>query len=161
LRLPLLPLFFIVLPLAEIAGFVVVGSEIGVLATIALIIATTILGSILLRVQGLGAIARMKAAMETGASPGRDMVHGAMIMLAGILLILPGFITDTLGILLFIPAVREAAWRFLSSRITVTTAGTSYSPRSSRTIDLGDDDFSRHGPDQPEPPARPTITHDR
>lgn len=163
MRLPLLPLLFLVLPLAEIAGFVVVGSEIGVLATIGLIIGTTVLGAILLRVQGLGAMTRMRAALETGASPGRDMVHAAMIMLAGILLILPGFITDAFGILLFIPQVREFAWRFLSSRVTVHSAATGarYSTRSSRTIDLDDDDFSRHEPDFRDPPSRPRIPDDR
>src|SRR5690606_6081194 len=150
-------------PLAEIAGFVVVGSEIGVLATIALILATTVLGAVLLRIQGLGAMDKMKDALRSGVSPGRDMVHAVMIMLAGILLILPGFITDAFGILLFIPPVREAVWRFLSSRIVVVDAAGGYtggfSRRSSQTIDLDEDDYRRDD-DHRDPPSRPRLPND-
>ena len=164
MRLPFLPLIFLVLPLAEIAGFVIVGSEVGVLATIGLILATTVLGAILLRIQGLGAMSRMREAMQTGVSPGRDMVHAVMIMLAGILLILPGFITDTLGILLFIPPVREAVWRFISSRIVVveTASGfaSAYTRRSSRTIDLDEDEYTRYDTDDPEERPRPQLRSD-
>ncbi|MBI1622151.1 FxsA family protein [Aquamicrobium zhengzhouense] len=163
MRLPLLPLLFLVLPLAEIAGFVVVGSEIGVLATIALILATTVLGAVLLRIQGLGAMDKMKDALRSGVSPGRDMVHAVMIMLAGILLILPGFISDAFGILLFIPPVREAVWRFLSSRIIVVNAAGGYtggfSRRSSQTIDLDEDDYRRDD-DHRDPPSRPRLPND-
>jgi len=158
-----LPLLFLVLPLAEIAGFVVVGSEIGVLATIALILATTVLGAVLLRIQGLGAMDKMKDALRSGVSPGRDMVHAVMIMLAGILLILPGFISDAFGILLFIPPVREAVWRFLSSRIVVVDAAGGYtggfSRRSSQTIDLDEDDYRRDD-DHRDPPSRPRLPND-
>lgn len=158
-----MPLLFLVLPLAEIAGFVVVGSEIGVLATIALILATTVLGAVLLRIQGLGAMDKMKDALRSGVSPGRDMVHAVMIMLAGILLILPGFISDAFGILLFIPPVREAVWRFLSSRIIVVNAAGGYtggfSRRSSQTIDLDEDDYRRDD-DHRDPPSRPRLPND-
>lgn len=158
-----MPLLFLVLPLAEIAGFVVVGSEIGVLATIALILATTVLGAVLLRIQGLGAMDKMKDALRSGVSPGRDMVHAVMIMLAGILLILPGFISDAFGILLFIPPVREAVWRFLSSRIVVVDAAGGYtggfSRRSSQTIDLDEDDYRRDD-DHRDPPSRPRLPND-
>ena len=158
-----MPLLFLVLPLAEIAGFVVVGSEIGVLATIALILATTVLGAVLLRIQGLGAMDKMKEALRSGVSPGRDMVHAVMIMLAGILLILPGFISDAFGILLFIPPVREAVWRFLSSRIIVVNAAGGYtggfSRRSSQTIDLDEDDYRRDD-DHRDPPSRPRLPND-
>ena len=82
LRLPFLPLIFLALPLAEIAGFVIVGSEIGVLATIALILATTVLGAICAH-RASTDVAHAKRL--TGVSPGRDMVHAVMIMLAGAL----------------------------------------------------------------------------
>lgn len=159
MRLPLLPLLFIVLPLAEIAVFVIVGSEIGALATVALVIATTILGSVLLRVQGFGAMTRIREAMETGASPGRDLVHGAMIVLARILLILPGFITDVFGLLLFVPAVRNAAWKLLSRHIVVVDTRTGFRrQRPGRTIDLDEDDYER---DTPRNPDRPALGDDR
>lgn len=142
-------LLLLALPLAEIAVFVLVGSHIGVLATIALVIATTIAGSVLLRIQGFGAMARIRASIDAGATPGRELVHGLMIMIAGVLLLLPGFITDALGFLLFLPPVRDIAWRFLRDRIVIVGGMGSSGPgghRRSGTIDLDDDDFTRETP---------------
>ncbi len=148
MALPLAPLIFIALPLIEIAGFVVVGSHIGALATVGLVIATSILGAILLRVQGFGIMQRLRATMEHGGEPGRDLVHGFMVMLAGLLLFLPGFVTDIIGLILFIPPVRDMAWRFLKGRITmVNVSGFARRPGPGRTIDLDDDEFRRNNPD--------------
>jgi len=145
---PLIPFVFLLLPLAEIATFVAVGSRIGVLATIGLVVASGVLGMLLLRIQGFGALQRIRAMTETGGSPGREMVHGAMIVMAAILLILPGFLTDVAGLLLFIPPVREIAWRFLRGRITVSasTGGFTRTYRDDRVIDLDRDDYSRRPP---------------
>jgi UPF0716 family protein affecting phage T7 exclusion len=73
-----------------------------------------------------------------------------MILVAGILLLLPGFLTDILGILLFIPPVREMVWRFLKTRINVVTsfgssAGRYGGSRGARTIDLDPDEYSSGG----------------
>lgn len=145
----LIPLLLLALPLAEIALFVLVGSHIGVLATIGLVIATTIAGSVLLRIQGFGAVARIRAAMDAGTAPGRELVHGLMIMVAGILLLLPGFMTDALGLLLFLPPVRDVAWRLLRDRIVIVGGeGSHGAARRDRsgTIDLDTDDFTRQTP---------------
>lgn len=154
--MPLLPLIFIVLPLIEIAGFALVGSLIGVLPTVALAIATTVLGAVLLRIQGFGALMRIRATLEAGGTPGRDVVHGLMIALAGLLLVVPGFFTDALGLVLFLPPVRELVWRFLKARIVVVgTAGRpahGFRREGPRTIDLDADDFARRD-DTPPPPA--------
>lgn len=151
----LAPLIFIVMPLVEIAVFVLVGSHIGVLATIALVIASTILGAILLRIQGFGILARLRETMEQGGRPGLELVHGFMVMVAGVLLILPGFVTDVIGLVLFIPPVRDLAWRFLSRRIIVVDMGGSgFTQRrpDSRTIDLNTGDYSRDDrPDHDHP----------
>lgn len=160
--MPLLPLALIALPLIEIAGFALVGSLVGVLPTVALAIATTVMGAVLLRVQGLGALTRIRATMEAGGTPERDLVHGLMIALAGLLLVVPGFFTDALGLLLFLPPVRELVWRFLRSRIVVVDAGfprgtAGFRRDGPRTIDLDTDDFSRKdGP----PPRRPLLDGD-
>ena len=148
MRLSFLPFFLLAVPLAEIATFVLVGSKIGVLATIALVVATAVTGAMLLRIQGLGTLGRIQAQMNRGEMPSRDLVHGLMIMIAGLLLLTPGFITDTLGLLLFIPAVRDAAWRFLRDRVLVTVqaqtfGGGAWRREDRRTIDLDTDDFSR------------------
>jgi len=136
------------LPILEIAVFVMVGSKIGVLWTIALVVLSAIAGSILLRVQGFGALTRIRREMEAGRDPGREVAHGAMIMLAGILLLIPGFVTDILGLLLFIPPVRELAWRFLKRRVTVTSFGAGFggfrpSAKRGKTIDLDEEDYRR------------------
>lgn len=163
--IPVLPILLLALPLAEIAGFVIVGEEIGALATIGLVLATSVLGGILLRIQGFGTLARIRMSAESGGSPGRELVHAVMIMFAGFLLLLPGFITDIVGILLFIPPVREVAWRLIRSRVTVVgSAGfgpsAAWRPRSrGDTIDLDSDDFSREG--GRTPPQRPAIDDDR
>ena len=146
----LLPILILAWPLAEIAAFVVVGSHIGVLATIALVIATSIAGGMLMRVQGLGALRRIQDVTERCELPGRELVHGAMILLAGLLLLLPGFLTDMLGILLFIPPLRDAVWRMLRGRVHIVTAHANFrnAARNGRTIDLDEEDFRRDPPDR-------------
>ena len=153
----LIPIALIALPLLEIATFVAVGSQIGVLATVGLVILTTVLGGALLRIQGFGVLGRIREEVEAGRTPGRELAHGEIIVLAGVLLLLPGFITDALGLLLFIPPVRDAAWRLLKGRITIVTsvgprAGFGFRNRGhdENTIDLDADDYSRTpDPDSP------------
>lgn len=141
---------FVLLPLAEIATFVMVGSKIGALATVALTIASSIAGALLMRWQGFGILARLQRETERGGSPGREIAHGAMVLLAGVLLLIPGFLTDALGLLLFLPPVRDLAWRFIKSRVTVVTdfrfANYRGGRPDSRTIDLDEDEYSRSGP---------------
>lgn len=155
----MLPIFLLILPLLEIAGFIVVGQQVGVLATIALIISTTILGTILLRVQGFGLMTRVRQTMEAGGIPGREVVHGFMILVAGLLLVIPGFVTDILGLLLFIPPLRDAAWNFLRSRVTIIGTGAGYAkeerahPRD-RVIDLDAEDYSSSSTSPKDTPWR-------
>lgn len=141
MRLSFLPFLFLVIPLSEIAVFVAVGSRIGALPTIALVILTAVIGSTLLRYQGLGTLARVQAALREGRTPGRDLVHGAMILLAGFLLLTPGFITDTLGFLLFIPAVRETVFAAIRKRIAFIDIGMPGPARRESTLDLDADDW--------------------
>lgn len=109
MRPSLLPFLIFLVPILEIATFVVVGSHIGVLATLLLVMATSVAGAALLRIQGLGTLARIRAQVDRGALPDRELAHGAMIFVAGLLLLMPGFLTDVVGLLLFIPPVRDAA----------------------------------------------------
>lgn len=155
-----LPFFLLALPLIEIAGFALVGSEIGVLATVALVIASGIAGSILLRWQGFGVLTRIRNDVEAGRDPGRQLAHGVMILIAGILLIIPGFFTDIIGLLLFLPPVRDLGWRLVRDRVQVVGdfgmfRGGFDAGRNSRrgpTIDLGEEDYSRTR--DPESPWR-------
>ena len=123
MRLSFIPLLLLALPFLEIAGFVVVGERIGVLPTLGLVVATGVLGAFLMRLQGFGIMSRIQSEMKDGRDPGRELAHGVMILLAGVLLLIPGFITDILGLLLFVPPLRDMAWRFLRSRVSVVSGG--------------------------------------
>jgi UPF0716 protein FxsA len=159
LRISFLPLFLLALPLLEIAGFVIVGREVGALATVGLVLASGIAGVLLLRHQGFGVMARVRAEMAGGGDPSRQLAHGAMIVVAAILLIIPGFITDIIGLLLFLPPVRDLAWSRLKGRIVVATDFTASGFRGrsrDKVIDLDDGDYSREddfkrGPDHNSP----------
>ncbi len=120
MRFSILPLALVALPLLEIAVFIIVGRYIGVLPVIGLIFLSSAIGGILLRIQGIGVLRKLSREMDAGRLPAREMIHGAMIVLAGLFLLTPGFVTDVLGLLLFIPAVRDAAWLLIKDRIVVS-----------------------------------------
>jgi UPF0716 protein FxsA len=142
------PLFLLALPFLEIAGFIVVGSKIGVLATLALVILSIFLGVFLLRLQGFGLIQKIREETAAGRTPKRELVHGVMLVFAAFLLIIPGFITDIIGLLLFIPAVRDIGWRFIRDRVVVVNSGNRRSSRTSpsqikdKVIELDPEDYS-------------------
>lgn len=148
-----IPFLFLFVPLTEIAVFILVGSQIGVIPTIALVILTAIAGSILLRWQGFAALSRIQKEIAAQKVPGKELVQGVMILLAGFLLLTPGFVTDTLGLLLFIPQVRDRVWKLLSSRVTIDTFGSAPQGRhraDEGVIDLEEGDFHRE-PDPSSP----------
>lgn len=161
------PLFLLALPFIEIAGFIIVGSHVGVLATIGLLILSAILGFFLLRIQGFSLLQRIRSETAAGRVPDREVVHGAMLVMAAILLIVPGFFTSAIGLLLFMPPIRDFVWnRFLRGKMVVAGAYTnsgsysnnnSYNGNSSYSddniIDLDPEDFSSK-PD-PNSPWRP------
>lgn len=152
----LIPLLLLALPFLEIAGFILVGNEIGVLATLGLIILAMFVGIFLLRLQGFGLIQKIREETAVGRSPKRELVHGVMLFFAALLLIIPGFITDIVGLLLFIPAVRDLGWRCISDRVVVVSSGSRQSPSARQTrikenvIDLDPEDYSsKHDPESP------------
>ena len=100
-------LLFLSWPVAEIAIFVQMGQAIGWLATIGLTLATAVAGTFLLRMQGFAAMNRFLAAAERGESPVGPVLDGMGIFVAGLFLVLPGFISDAIGLLLFIPPLRR------------------------------------------------------
>jgi UPF0716 protein FxsA len=155
MRLLLFPTVLLLWPLAEIAGFVVVGRWIGIWGTLALVIGTAIAGGYVLRLQGMHMLRQLSATSREGALPGRDLVDGAMIVVAGILLLLPGLITDVLGVLLFIPPVRRAIWSGIGRRILVVRTSREEAawtnrdePQQDRAagplIDLDEQDYRRN-----------------
>jgi len=167
----MLPIILLIIPIAEIAVFILVGQYIGLLPTLGLILATAVLGAALLRIQGFTILRSLSTEANAGRVPSRELVHGAMIVVAGILLITPGFITDCIGFLLFIPSVRDFIWSMVKSRMTVITrftgpspSGANWTSRSDQTeqgpvVDLDEDEFTRNQPKK-SPWSGTTIERD-
>lgn len=101
-------LLFIAIPVVELMVMIELGSQIGSLATIALVFATAILGVGLIRSQGAVTLARAQVKIREGQLPAEEAVHGFMLGLAGVCLLIPGFVTDAVGGLLLLPPVRKA-----------------------------------------------------
>jgi UPF0716 protein FxsA len=114
-------LAFLLVPLIEIALFVQVGGLIGLWPTLAVVILTAILGTSLVRSQGRLALSRLQRSFSQLGDPTEPLADGAMILLAGALLVTPGFFTDAVGFALLIPAVRGAVFRYLASRVKIRT----------------------------------------
>lgn len=110
-------LLLLLLPVAEIATFVEVGDWIGTGPTVGLVILSAILGTVLIRWQGLSVLKRAQEAAERGEVPVGAVFEGFCVVVAGVLLIIPGFLTDIVGLLLFIPPVRNALGRWLFERM--------------------------------------------
>ncbi len=120
-----MPLFliFLAIPILEITAFIVIGGQIGIAATLAMILLTAIAGTALLRHQGLAMIGRIRDDLAGQRVPAKPLVEGAMIAAAGLLLLTPGFITDGIGFLLFVPPVRAMLWRAIATRFYVKAGG--------------------------------------
>ncbi|MEK9779041.1 MAG: FxsA family protein [Gammaproteobacteria bacterium] len=100
-------LFFVLMTLLEITVLISVGQAIGSLSTILLIIATAFIGSRLLKQQGWATMARAQQNIAEGQQPTIEILEGVVILISGVLLITPGFITDILGLLGLIPFSRQ------------------------------------------------------
>lgn len=111
------------LPLIEIALFIWVGSHIGVLATLTLVVASAFAGSFVLRREGMQAFYATRRELRDRKPPERDLFDRFCRVVAGLLLIIPGFLTDAIAIALLIPAVREAIYQRLAPVRTAPPPG--------------------------------------
>jgi UPF0716 protein FxsA len=94
------------IPIAEIAVFIEVGEKIGLGATLFIVIATALMGTMLLRQQGFSVLARAQTSLQENRLPLQEIFDGLCLLVAGALLLTPGFVTDTVGLLLFVPPFR-------------------------------------------------------
>jgi UPF0716 protein FxsA len=117
------PILFIVVPLIELYLIIEVGTHIGALWTVLIVIMTAVIGVQLLRLQGFNTLRRAQLNMEQGTLPAMEMLEGIVLAVGGALLITPGFITDTLGFLCLIPFTRRAMIRHFISAANVRTHG--------------------------------------
>jgi len=114
-------LLFILVPLVELYFIIVIGGAIGAFWTVLLVVVTAIIGVNLLRTQGMSTLSRAQRNMAQGQIPAMEMIEGIALAVAGVLLITPGFITDTIGFLCLIPASRQAIIRYILARSSVQT----------------------------------------
>ena len=117
---------FVTVPIIEIALFIQIGGEIGLLSTLGIVIATALLGTYLVRKQGLNALSQLKNNVETLENPIAPLAHGIMILLAGALLLTPGFFTDAVGFSLLVPNIRIWLFERVKQRILHSQNGFSF-----------------------------------
>ncbi len=152
--MPLL-ILFILIPIVEIGLFIQVGGWLGLWPTLGIVILTAVIGTYLLRLQGMAELAKLQGSMQNGQNPVDPIANGALILVAGILLLTPGFFTDAVGFALLTPPVRAvvikwAAAKFANSPNVVFTHPGQASPRDSGAVDadyvvLDDDENTEPG----------------
>lgn len=113
---PLLLLLFLLIPVGEIYLLIQVGSEIGALPTVGLVIGTAVLGAWLLRHQGLSTLMRARESLDRGDLPALELLEGVILLVGGALLLTPGFVTDAIGFACLVPMLRQALVRQVVSR---------------------------------------------
>jgi len=99
---------FVAVPIIEIGLFIQVGGFLGLWTTLAIVVLTALVGTALMRAQGMAALQKLQTSIESGGNPADPIANGAFILIAGLLLLTPGFFTDTVGLLLLVPKVRQA-----------------------------------------------------
>ena len=161
--MPLLLLLalFIVVPIAELYVIIEVGGAIGILPTVLILVADSVLGSMLLRSQGRSAWRRFNRAMAERRIPHGEILDGVLVIFGGALLLTPGFLTDVVGLLLLVPVTRAVARRLLVRALgrrvmaSMTAARSSARPRPA-PADVVEGSASEERP--PHPPASPRPT---
>ncbi|MEM7304473.1 MAG: FxsA family protein [Pseudomonadota bacterium] len=132
---PFILLIFIGIPLIEVYLFIEVGEQIGALPTVLLCITTALIGSAMVRAQGISTMAKFQQEVATGQMPAATMMEGFALMLGGILLITPGFFTDAIGFLCLIPYTRRAVISRMINNMVVTGSGFSDYPERTKPKD--------------------------
>ena len=165
--MPLLALLLLVPVLAEITVFIVVGRWIGVLATLVLFIAIGVIGSLLLKRQGMRALREMQAALARGEPPAEPVAHAALLVLAALLLIFPGFLSDLMALPLLLPPVRRLVIRWLGVQakrrggFTVWPGGRGPGGQGMGGGTVIDADYTEVRPDGNRDPSLPRIEDSR
>ncbi len=131
---------FIGVPIVEIAVFIEVGGALGLWPTLGLVVLTAVLGTWQLRAQGLATLMRAREQVERGALPTRELFDGACLLVAGALLLTPGFVTDAAGFLLFFPPVRDILLGLLARHVQT---------RMQTRVFVDGEDVSTGGPNGP------------
>ena len=106
----------VLVPLAEVWVIVQVGSSLGIVTTVALLVGVSVMGTALAKYEGVRVFRSFMSAIDKGEMPSRDIVAGACLLVSGVLFLIPGFVTDVLGIVLLLPPVRAGLAHFILRR---------------------------------------------
>ncbi len=168
--LPVLALLFIVLPVIELYLIVQVAHGIGVLDTVGLLLLISVVGAWVVRRAGVGVFTRVQADLNAGRVPTGSLVDGLLVLLAGVLLVAPGFLTDLFAVFLLLPPTRALVRRLVLRRLGrrvqagVTTRTSRFGRVTSEVIVVDDEHIGeRHRPAAPghddprDPPSLPPI----
>ncbi|MEL7167697.1 MAG: FxsA family protein, partial [Pseudomonadota bacterium] len=120
---------FLAVPLIEIALFIQIGGAIGLGWTLLIVVITAVLGTYLVRQQGLQALRQVQNSFNQLQDPSEALAHGAMILFSGALLLTPGFFTDAVGFALLVPGVRLAVFKWARTKVKVATFSTHGGPQ--------------------------------
>jgi UPF0716 protein FxsA len=159
-------LLFAILPIVEIAILINVGEQIGGWYTVAIVIVTAFAGAHLVRQQGLSTLMQAQKKMHAGAMPGQEMAEGLLLVIAGVLLVTPGFVTDGIGFLLSLPMTRPLIAKGLVKHLSLKMVNPSFNgnfaqqhqqPHSThQSDDIIEGEFER----KDKPPANTTLKDD-
>lgn len=145
---------FIGVPLLEIAVFIQVGDRLGLWNTLAVVILTAVIGTWLLRIQGLATLARVRSQINQGALPTRELFDGLCLLFAGALLLTPGFVTDTIGFALFIPQVRGILRHWIGRKLELSMTATPMGTRPGDGVGNRTGGTAEHGSNRRSGPPR-------
>jgi len=159
-------ILFAILPIVEIAILINVGEQIGGWYTVAIVILTAFAGAHLVRQQGLSTLMQAQKKMQAGTMPGQEVAEGLLLVIAGVLLVTPGFITDGIGFLLSLPMTRpliaKGLVKHLALRVVTPSFDGNFSqhqqkPHSNdQSEDIIEGEFER----KDKPPVNPALKDD-
>ncbi|BAJ03676.1 FxsA family protein [Shewanella violacea] len=146
----LLLVIFVLVPVIELNVLIRVGESLGSWTTIGLVFFTAIVGVSLVRSQGISTLMQVQEKLSRGEAPGQEIVEGMMLAVAGLLLLMPGFVTDFIGLLLLTPFTRIPVAGFLYKRMQVKVAANGgfqagFGPGGQAGGHQGDNPFGNHG----------------
>lgn len=147
-------IIFILIPIVEIYVFLQVGDEIGIMTTLLLAFMTAILGGIIIKYQGLATLHAVQESVQHGKAPIAEIFDGFCLVAAGATLITPGFVTDTIGFLLLVPAVRNSLRHHIGKHIEMRSMNNINpgNPYQSRDPNIIEAEYTRvEDEDDPKP----------
>ena len=123
-------ILFVGVPILEIAAFIKIGGWIGLLPTLLGCVVTAVIGAFLVRLQGFEVIRRAQTALARSELPVDQLAHGVFILIAGVLLMTPGYVTDAMGFLLLVPPLRlqiaRGVMAYLKDHAAVQVSGSAW-----------------------------------